>query len=350
MTITRLIFAATFAVCLAAISVFAGVSAQASSLDDINAAAKLSAGKVAKQILRLVDEPGATELRFHANAYLNGDRKITRAIIMLHGSGDDGSGWAENLHDIAADRKAASSTLIIAPWFIDDLTDPPLPENAPKWSGVTEWLYGLNSKTKPGISSFAALDVIVDKLADRQRFPNLKTIVVAGFSAGGQMADRYGIIGQALPRAEAAGISVRLVVGGARTYTYFSEQRIGSDGTMAKLSDVQSRSCSEANSWPYGMTKLPTYRKTPDATETEKLMRAYFNRKPLYLMGALDSENSSDNGCGERIEGISRRNRLENYAKYLESLGQKADVVLVESKAHTGSIFNHKRAIDALFD
>ncbi len=83
------------------------------------------------------------------------------------------------------------------------------------------------------ISSFAALDAILAKLADRTLFPDLTTIVVAGHSGGGQVVQRYAILGQGEAAPIAAGIAVRYVVANPSSYAYFSADRPDGEGGFA---------------------------------------------------------------------------------------------------------------------
>ena len=300
--------------------------------------------------LPVVDGQGATTMKFHVNARLDKpNSNITHAIIMLHGNGDDGLEWAKELSAMAAGRHVDASTLIVAPWFQDPNSDDPRPRDQVQWPLF--WAFGLKSESSPSVTSFAVLDRIIDMLADRQRFPKLTKIVIAGFSAGGQAAHRYGMIGKALPRAEAAGIAIGLVVGSSRTYTYFSDQRVQANGEFGA---TNFRRCPLSNVWPYGLTHmeitLSAYLPTVTADEIAVLQKAYLARKPLYLMGANDNENDSGNGCAESVQGAGRRQRLENYAKYLSSLGDHPNVLIVPDLGHNHRVFDGKQQEDALFN
>ena len=75
------------------------------------------------------------------------------------------------------------------------------------------------------ISSFEVIDVILARLADRARFPDLRRVVVAGHSGGGQMVQRYAVVGHGEAALTAAGIAVRYVVANPSSYLYFSAER-----------------------------------------------------------------------------------------------------------------------------
>jgi pimeloyl-ACP methyl ester carboxylesterase len=298
--------------------------------------------------LQLTEAPGANALTLHVSAPLDQPNpKIVRAVVMIHGAGDDGLAWAQDLEARADRRGISSSTLVVAPWFqeMEDI-DAPLPQHM-AWADTWTWSFGYRSKSDPALSSYVGLDKIVDALSDRSRFPNLKRIVIAGFSGGGQMTHRYGIVGMALPRAEAAGISISLVIGSSRTYTYFSDRRPQPDGSFGAANLA---ACPDADEWPYGLTNLPLYRPDPDIREIKTLMQAYLARKQLYLMGADDAEIDSANGCGEEAEGPSRRGRLETYARYLDGLGAHPDVLIVDGFSHDSRVFDGEAQDNALFD
>ncbi len=48
------------------------------------------------------------------------------------------------------------------------------------------------------MSSFDAMDQILQYFDDAQQYPNMKQIVVSGHSMGAQMAHRYAVVGKDL--------------------------------------------------------------------------------------------------------------------------------------------------------
>jgi hypothetical protein len=63
------------------------------------------------------------------------------------------------------------------------------------------WFSGINNiypKAQTTVSSFEAIDQVVQWFANQTNFPNLKQIVVAGHSAGAQMTHRYAVAGTPL--------------------------------------------------------------------------------------------------------------------------------------------------------
>jgi trehalose 6-phosphate synthase len=56
-------------------------------------------------------------------------------------------------------------------------------------------------------------------------FPDLKTVVLAGHSGGGQLVHRYAVVGKAPAALASAGIHLRYVVANPSSYVYFSDAR-----------------------------------------------------------------------------------------------------------------------------
>ena len=100
---------------------------------------------------------------------------------------------------------------------------------------------------------------MIARLNDRDRFPALKEVVVAGHSAGGQLVQRYAVVGR--PAARSAGL--RFVVSNPSSYLYFSDERPQGDGRFAAPSDAAV--CPQYNRWKYGLAGAPPYvRVDPD--------------------------------------------------------------------------------------
>src|SRR6202044_3234373 len=90
---------------------------------------------------------------------------------------------------------AGQGTLLIGPQFLEsvDAQAHQLPGNVLRWTG-NEWMGGENAENA-SISSYEVVDVLLAKLGDRRTFPNLKLVVLAGHSAGGQFVQRYAAVG-----------------------------------------------------------------------------------------------------------------------------------------------------------
>lgn len=118
---------------------------------------------------------------------------IRRAVLILHGYERNADGYFRV--GILARDAAGAATIVIAPQFLDE-TDAAAHALSPtvlRWRS-DNWEGGDASDSPIQISSYAVLDLIIQRLSDRRLFPALTEIVVAGHSGGGQVAQRYAIL------------------------------------------------------------------------------------------------------------------------------------------------------------
>ena len=141
---------------------------------------------------------------------------ITRALIMVHGAGRNADHYFETSTAAAFLARALDNTLIVAPHFIAG-TDKPAANEVMWPEGQNSWRSGGVSPTNSTITSFDFVDEIVRKLADKKMFPNLRQIVVAGHSAGGQFATRYEMTNKVHGT---AGVSITYVVANPSSYAW----------------------------------------------------------------------------------------------------------------------------------
>src|ERR1700749_1470873 len=189
--------------------------------------------------------------------------EITRAVLVLHGRLRNADVYYRSaLTAPTAAGDVGKTTIMIVPQFLAqvDIDGWHLPSDTLRWS-LEGWEGGEPALGPTPASSFDALDAILAKLADRQTFPNLKEVVVAGHSGGGQVVQRYAIAGQAEASLNAAGIAVRYVVANPSSYAYFDNKR--PDPEIAA-------SCPRYNDWKYGMDARPSYLAAPSASAREK--------------------------------------------------------------------------------
>ena len=169
--------------------------------------------------------------------------------------------------------------LLIEPQFLNDLdvAAQHLPAETLHWAH-SGWEGGEDAHGPAPISSFAAIDAILARLADRASFPALRNVVVAGHSGGGQLVQRYAIAGRGESALNKAGIHVRYVVSNPSSYAYFSPERPTGDG----FATFDAAACPSYDRWKYGMTGLPTYLAGEDPAALEA---AYAARDVVYLLG-----------------------------------------------------------------
>ncbi|WP_411382235.1 alpha/beta hydrolase [Pseudomonas sp. MPB26] len=230
---------------------------------------------------------------------------VTRVLIIVHGRLRNAQTYLQSGEAAAAHAKVGGTTLVIAPQFLNDadIKRNHLGNQVLRWNG-NDWMAG-EASTGPGhISSFGALDQIIKHLGNRSLFPALKEIVVAGHSGGGQVVQRFALMGHDHPALHSEGISLRYVVANPSSYAYFNPQR----PVEFAVAD-----CPSFNDWKYGMQTLPAY---AEGHGPQQLEQAYVSRDITYLLGQQDTDPNHpalDKGCEAETQGAYRLIRGHNY-------------------------------------
>jgi pimeloyl-ACP methyl ester carboxylesterase len=236
---------------------------------------------------------------------------VARAVVTIHGvlrNADVYNHSAEKA--LASSGLDPASVLLITPQFLDegDVAAHGLAHDTLRWS-YTGWEGGEDARGPAPISSFAALDAVLAKLADRALFPALKTVIVAGHSGGGQVVQRYAVAGR-----DVAGIDVRYVVANPSSYAYFTPERPAGDG----FAPFDGAACPGYDRWKYGMNALPPYLAGRTAAALEA---AYVARNVTYLLGTADTNPNHpalDKSCMGEAQGPYRYARGLAYVRYLK--------------------------------
>jgi pimeloyl-ACP methyl ester carboxylesterase len=245
---------------------------------------------------------------------------VRRALIVVHGLERN----AEQNHRVGqrAIRNAGSAgqgTLLIGPQFLEEVDAQAhgLSGNVLRWT-EDRWMAGANAENAH-LSSYDAIDVILAKLADRKVFPNLKTVVLAGHSAGGQFVQRYAAVGKAGDALERSGIHLHFVVANPSSYLYFTPDRPALKSKGDFTFEIPSDTChGKYNHWKYGLEDPPPYVGTITAADVEQ---RYVGREIVYLLGTSDNDPNHpelDKSCGAEDEGPQRFFRGQAFFRYLQ--------------------------------
>jgi pimeloyl-ACP methyl ester carboxylesterase len=207
------------------------------------------------------------------------------------------------------------------------------------------------SPSNPTLSSFDFIDEIVRKLADKKTFPNLTKIVVAGHSAGGQVATRYAMANKVH---DTRGVSITYVVANPSSYAWPASVRplptgdadpagadkeaLGNDGEKVHTNFTYG---------PFDATKLPNYNRWPAGLENlagytgqmtaDQLKKQLVERPTTYLLGQVDvlPLGGFDSSPTAMAQGPTRRARGEAFYKYVkETLGARANAIIVPECGH----------------
>ena len=300
------------------------------------------------------------------------DERIVRAVIMIHGAGRNADGYFRTALAAAFLAGALDDTVLVAPRFASNdggCRDALGPDelNWPRPAGPGNWRTGGAAAGTGGVTSFDVADEILRKLARKEVFPNLKGIVVAGHSAGGQFVSRYEMTNEAHDR---LGVPVTYVVANPSSYAYLDGLRPTSSALpptiaaaapgyhppaatnppppFAPFSDV--RNCTAYDSWPYGLLHRAGY---SARIADDRLKTQLAARPTTYLLGELDilPLYQFDTSCPAMAQGPTRLARGVAYARYVsERYGAAHRTVVVPACGHSARcMFTAEAALPLLF-
>jgi pimeloyl-ACP methyl ester carboxylesterase len=146
--------------------------------------------------------------------------RIRRALIMVHGTNRNADHYFSTATAAAFLAGALEDAIVIAPRIAsaDGGCRDQLAANEVSWScGGDSWRSGGSSPANKELTSFDFVDELLKKLADKRTFPNLRAIVVAGHSAGGQFVARYEMANRVH---DTLGVPVSYVVANPSSYAW----------------------------------------------------------------------------------------------------------------------------------
>lgn len=271
---------------------------------------------------------------------------VQRALIVIHGRLRNAQTYLHSAAQAATQAGQLSTTLIIAPQFLNqtDGNRHALSDAVLRWRG-NDWMAGAPALGPEPLSSYAALDRILERLSDRKHFPALREVVIAGHSGGAQVVQRYALTTQADSALKAKHIQVRYVIANPSSYAYFTAQR--------PVPTFDPASCPGFNTWKYGLKDLPAY---AQGQKQRALEQAYIDRDITYLLGAKDTDPNHpalDKSCEAEAQGAFRLARGKYYFEYLiqrhpQGLNQR--LVEVPGVGHNGDqMFTSPEGQKALF-
>ena len=290
---------------------------------------------------------------------------ITRAVVMVHGAGRDADNYFRNALAAAFLAGALDNTVVIAPRMASAAATchDMLAANEISWNCNT-WRSGGPAVSNPEVTSFDFLDDVLRKLARKEIFPNLKQIVVAGHSAGGQVVNRYEMANRVHGK---LGVPVTYVVANPSSYAWpdstrptdaaYSVQAHAPGYIPAIAADAApfrnfggARDCTTYDKWPYGMKDRTGYA----AKQTDDELKTQLSSRPTaYLLGELDvlPLGGFDSSCPAMAQGPTRLARGEAFGKFVnEKMGGHHVVKVVPECGHNARcMFTAEDALPLLF-
>jgi hypothetical protein len=278
---------------------------------------------------------------------------IRRAVIIVHGYERNAGDYLRHV----AGMRPPGDTLVIAPQFLaaEDIAAHNLPAATLRWTREA-WSNGLPALGPARQSSFDAIDALLARLGDRTQFPNLSGIVLAGFSAGGQLVQRYVAVGKGEDAIGHGDVGLRFVVGSPSSFAYFGDARPAPDGTAAAFAGAAA--CPQYNNWKYGFAgDLPPYVAAAVAPGVPAIEHRYAARDVTYLVGDDDDNPNHkflDKSCGAEAQGPTRLARSRDfYAVLRQRDGASLNQILtiVPGAAHNAAkVLGSPCGRSALFD
>ena len=288
----------------------------------------------------------------------------TEALLVMHGhSRDANRSFVAGLQAarLAGKLKGAQDdVLVLAPLFgvaasqAGRCHTKGVPEAQPGdalWS-CSSWLAGQRSQGRKGdadelpagrIGSSAALDALLLEL--QKQWPSLRSVTLAGFSAGAQMLQRSAVFSAMPPQ----GLALRYVIAAPGSWLYFDVLRpqpqgngqavdwtnCTAQGTACRMvfKRPDEASCPGYNRWKYGVEDLPAHLAggSHSSAGVTVLRERYRQAGIDYLAGELDSNAKRgsaysvlDTSCAAMLQGPFRLQRAQGYAAYDQALLQPA--------------------------
>lgn len=206
---------------------------------------------------------------------------INQVVVVCHGLTDKPTTARQT--GITMSEGNATTTVVLAPHFVTH-----------GWAEVTA-------------ATLNGLNAVFDHATSQ--YPGAK-LVLAGFSAGRQLVQRYCMAGEYASKLD------RIIFGAPSTYAYFTDFRPFPPGP----------SCSGFNSWKYGFDGVE------DATETSMTQVSanleHYLQTPVHMMvGSLDNNpdfKALDKSCAAEAQGDSHMSRMSAYFDYVKNQGATA--------------------------
>jgi pimeloyl-ACP methyl ester carboxylesterase len=277
---------------------------------------------------------------------------VRRALIMVHGTNRNADHYFSTAATAAFLAGAVDDAVVIVPRIASAAGSchDALAPNEVSWSCTGDsWRSGGSAVSHPDLTSFDFVDEILRKLASKSVFPNLRAIVVAGHSAGGQFVARYEMANRVH---DALGVPITYVVANPSSYAWPDATRplpVGDAAPESAKGAWETEKVHTTFSYgPFDASACPSYDRWPAGLESrtggytaktsdDQLKKQLVARPTTFLFGQVDTLplGGFDSSCPAMAQGATRRARGEAYVKYVnEKLGAKHAVQIVSECGH----------------
>lgn len=274
--------------------------------------------------VQLQGDLGSGKFEFYSNYPVYEQKayweNLTQAIFVVHGASHNADDYFAYVTNALRQSDLSESTVLIAPYFKNSGTENP---SDFYWANV-RYRDGNLSSNPNKISSFKVIDLLISQLANKERFPALKKIVITGQSSGGLFTHVYAPANHA--EATYTDIAFHYLVGESQYFYYPDGQRISEVTNSLYTPD----DCLTHEFWPMGYKAIPTYLSgIPKPVFNER----FVNRSIYYLLGGGNEIDGSLNttDCSATLLGDTRYRRGVNMMRYM-------DLVYPDQHNHLGVV------------
>ncbi|XOV92689.1 MAG: Ig-like domain-containing protein [Bacteroidota bacterium] len=232
---------------------------------------------------------------------------LTQAILVVHGASHNPDDYYTYLTNTLEGESLSTSTVLISPFFRNISTG--FSEDF-YWEN-TDWRRGEQSSNTNKISSFEVMDLLIEKLSDKELFPVLNKIIITGHSSGAAFTHVYA--GADKAESVHSEISFEYIIANSQFFYYPNGQRIN------ELSNelYTPEGCLSYDIWPLGYNSIPLYLSGVTSSDFNS---QFVNRSIWYLLGNGNQSDPTLNitDCENTLQGSTRYKRGENMFRYME--------------------------------
>lgn len=250
-------------------------------------------------------------------------KDVTQALIVIHGKRRNADKYWKTFNKVVKKARedqihgSDRNVIVVAPiFFSKKYNSGQYDKDQLAWGDVNAWEAGATATHPEGtkLTSIDALDSLISDFSDAQKYPRVENITIVGHGGGGQLAQRYAMLGASPP----PHVHVRYVHGDASSCAYFTTDRPTSDTEVLPTA----KDCKLYNDWRYGFHKFPG---TADGEmRPQEFFKRYVTRDVISIIGYRDvTKRNGDQFCMARIQGGSkRRDRNLTWYRYVNMLAR----------------------------
>lgn len=243
---------------------------------------------------------------------------IRRAVIAIHDSSRSMALPFGALIEAMESEGLEQETLLLVPQFqVVTAANPNAPQPDELYWSDEGWRSGNLSVSptdggRPRISSFAIIDLLLSALADKNIYPQLRSIVVVGVSAGGQFVQRFAA---GSPFQDfVSDLQLKYIVMAPSSYMYLNNQRAV---LTPEFHFEPLKIPCLYHSYRYGLDNVNNYM----AWSFASLKTRYQSRNVIYVVGELDNrdDGNMDITCGAMAQGAHRLERARHFLAFMDT-------------------------------